>query len=161
AHAELDEIGSDLDRAAVTFAPIVAEQATANRVKAAELDALRGSVERLAASQHELAMVRSELLERDAEIERVAGELTGVRAELTNAHGDLAARLAEVQRLSGELSALRGVLEERSSEVAQLRDALTEREVSARLQIEELRVDLGDRESDVGRLEQQLRDMRG
>jgi hypothetical protein len=164
AHAELDEIGSDLDRAAVTFAPIVAEKATANRVKAAELDALRSSVEGLAASQHELAMVRSELLERGAEIERVAGELTGVRAELTNAHGDLAARLAEVQRLSGELSALRGVLEERSSEVAQLRDTLTGREVSARessLQIEAMRLDLAHREADIERLQQQLCDVRG
>jgi hypothetical protein len=157
AHAELDEIGSDLDRAAVTFGPIVAEQITANRVKAAEIAALRGLSEERGVLQRELALVRSELFKRSADAERVAAELTAVRAELTDARSDLAQRLVEVQRLIGEVSALQGVLDARSSEVVHLREAFTRsetiREVSAR--------DLSLREAEVERLQQQLCDLRG
>jgi hypothetical protein len=166
AHTELDEIGSDLDGAAVTFGPIVAEQIMANRARSAEIDALRSSSEQHEALQRELATVRSQLLERGAEAERVSGELSNARGELSNARGelsnargDLAQHLAEVQKLTGELSALRGVLEDRSSEVAQLRDTLTAHEVAARessLEIEALRADLADREADVDRLRQQV-----
>src|SRR5262249_17808418 len=47
AHAELDQIGSDLDRAAETFGPILADVTRANRARTAEIDELRKSFDQL------------------------------------------------------------------------------------------------------------------
>jgi hypothetical protein len=156
AHAELDRIRIDLDRAAAIFGPIVTDQTMSNRVRTAETDALRRSLEECVAQQHasqqELATARAALLERSAAAELATGELRDARAEL-------AQRLADVQQLSGELSALRAFLEDRSSEVAHLRDELVRseaaRDASAResgLRIEALREVLANREADLTRL---------
>src|SRR5262249_24399967 len=101
AHAELDQIGSDLDRAAETFGPILADVTRANPARTAEIDELRKSFDQL----------QTVLLERGADAERTVGELTGARAELTAARSDLTERLAEVLRLTGDVSDLRGTLE--------------------------------------------------
>jgi hypothetical protein len=155
-HAELDRVASDLDRANATFGAVVTEQATANRGKTAEINALRRRFEERAAEvqalqqeraaevqalQQELATVRSVLLERSTDAERAAGELTAVRAELTDVRSGLAECLGEAQRLTEKMSAL-------SSETGHLRNAL-----------EALRVGFVSRDAEVDRLRQQLGDV--
>src|SRR5262249_50021366 len=148
-HGELDQIGSDLDRATATFGPLAADLTKANRVKIAELDESRRSIDEL----------QKGLSEKTAEAEHASRELTVARAELTDVRGDLAQHVADVESLSGEVSALRATLEDRSSEVADLNNAL-ERSGRARaasehesnLQIAAQRGVLADREAAFERL---------
>jgi hypothetical protein len=78
------------------------DQAKANCTKTAEIDELRRSFEQRAAEasalQHEITTIRSALLERGADADRVAGELAAARGELTDVRADLARRLAETER---------------------------------------------------------------
>jgi hypothetical protein len=174
AQAELDQIGSDLDRAAALFGPIVTELAMTNRTQRTAIDDLQRSSGESAAQvdvlREEVATARSGLLEQRGEAERMAGELAGARAELTAMRGELtesqavlASRLSDIHNLTGQVSALRTLVDARTSEIGQLREAAAAstaaRDASvaeSRVQLETLRAAITDREAVLAQLREQL-----
>jgi hypothetical protein len=179
AQAELDRIGTDLDRAACLFGPIVHEQAATNRTQGAALDDLRRTCAERTAEvdviRHDLATTRGALLERSGETERVTGELRAALAELTAVRGELtesqtisSQHLAELQNLTGQIAALRSIVDARAGEIGELREtlarsaaALDASAAESGAQLERLRADIADREATLAQLREQLSQARG